>query len=81
MKKLMIAFSFMLFVGSLAAANNVEQPVQKVATVASNVLTKEKSEKADLDPCVLCIHWHGGYACGAGETCSEALTCLIMCLE
>ena len=51
MKKLMIAFSFMLFVGSLAAANNVEQPIKKVATVESKEQEKGKSTKEVYKHC------------------------------
>ena len=76
----MIAFSFMLFVGSLAAANNVEQPIKKVATVESKEQEKGKSTKevATNDVCTICVWWPGGGACGAGEDCAEALKCLLM---
>ena len=80
MKKLMIAFSFMLFVGSLAAANNVEQPIQKVSTVESTRQEKDKTTKVltTNESCVICLWWPGGGACGAGEDCAEALKCLLM---
>ena len=81
MKKLIIAFSFMLFVGSLAAANSMEQPIKKVVTVESNKQTKGKTSKSEGEPCVKCIWWPGGGCCGAGETCEEALDCLILCLQ
>ena len=80
MKKLMIAFSFMLFVGSLAAANNMEQPILKVVTVESKEQEKGKFTEAVAtnDVCTICVFWKGGGACGSGEDCKEALECLLM---
>ena len=78
MKKLMIAFSFMLFVGSLAAANNMKQPVQKLAKVEFTEQEKDKQIKVATDVCTICTWWPGGGACGSGEDCAEALLCLLM---
>ena len=70
----MIAFSFMLFVGSLAAANNVEHPIQKVAAVESKNQTKEKISKSEGDPCTVCYEFSNGRTCSTGATCAEAET-------
>lgn len=48
---------------------------------ANAVETPRIESKASTDVCTICVWWPGGGACGSGETCAEALTCLLISLE